>query len=262
MTVSKRLLFGKPNSKTMELGKVWSFDLSAGKTCPFAQDCHSTSVLNKETNRLTIKDGPSCKFRCYAATIESLYIKTYLRNAHNTRIIKNAKSAQKIADKIQASLPKKADYIRIHTSGDFFNQEYFDAWIIVARNNPATRFYAYTKSLPYWVKRLEDIPPNLNLTASYGGKYDYLISTYNLKSVKVIKSEDEARALNLPIDHDDSHAAIGVNSFAVLIHGVQPIGTEWAKARYKLSRIDKIGQYNGKGRNWWYSPHKTKPQNK
>ena len=57
---------------------------------------------------------------------------------------------------ILGSLSPCAGVVRVHDSGDFFSQEYFDAWLEVARGRPRTRFYAYTKSLPFWVARLGD----------------------------------------------------------------------------------------------------------
>ena len=52
--------------------------------------------------------------------------------------------------------------------------------------------------------------------------------------------------MGLEIDHDDSHAArpdLRHQSFALLIHGVQPKGSEAAKAVVKLKGK---GSYNRK----------------
>lgn len=43
-------------------------------------------------------------------------------------------------------------------------------------------------------------------------------------------SQAEADELGLEIDHDDSHAALPGPSFALLIHGIQPKGSEAGKA--------------------------------
>ena len=92
------------------------------------------------------------------------------------------------------------------------------------------RFYAYTKSLPFWVKRLDALPPNFLLTASRGGKADCLIDEHGFREARVVFSEAEADALGLEIDHDDSHAALPGPSFALLIHGIQPAGSDAGKA--------------------------------
>jgi hypothetical protein len=138
------------------------------------------------------------------------------------------------------SLPPSAGVVRIHVSGDFYSQTYFDAWLEVARRRPDTLFYAYTKSLPYWVRRKDELPNNLVLTASYGGTHDHLIEKHNLRYAKVVLSEAEAAPLGLELDHDDSHAMKQGPSFALLIHGSQPAGTEASKA---ISALRKQGEF-------------------
>jgi len=109
-------------------------------------------------------------------------------------------------------LPKDCKAVRIHASGDFFNQEYFDMWLDIAKENPTVEFWAYTKSLKYWVNRLNEIPENLTLTASYGGRNDELITEHNLKHSIVIQSKDGLK--ELPIDYNDDYARIkGVNFY-------------------------------------------------
>jgi hypothetical protein len=132
-----------------------------------------------------------------------------------------------------------ARYIRIHVGGDFFNQIYFDAWIETAKRNPGIIFYAYTKSLNFWVARLNDIPDNFRLTASRGGRWDHLIEPNNLRTAEVVFTEAEANIRGLEIDHDDSHAyGDDPKSFALLIHGVQRKGSEASKA---VSALRKAG---------------------
>ena len=146
------------------------------------------------------------------------------------------------------SLPKNAGIVRIHVAGDFFNSEYMWAWWLTASENPNVLFYAYTKSLRYWVDVVEQMPilDNLVLTASYGGSNDYMIDAHNLRSTKVVFSEAEAEKLGLEIDHDDSHAArpsLRNQDFALLVHGTQPKGTEAAKA---LKELKGKGSYSRK----------------
>ena len=134
------------------------------------------------------------------------------------------------------SIPKKATVIRVHVAGDFFNQAYFNAWMQVARNRPDIIFYAYTKSIGFWINQLGNIPSNFKLNASYGGKQDNLIEQYNLKYAKVVFSVEQAG--NLKIDHDDTSAYMRDESFCLLIHNTQPKGSEASKA---LSVLKKQG---------------------
>ena len=219
---------GKLKKLKKRIGKrVDKFDLLAGHTCPFARDCRSCVVDGK------IVDGPKTEFRCFAASLEAAFPSTYRLHKVNTDAIKALKTMAKMRDAIQEALPPKAEVIRIHTSGDFFNQKYFDAWLSVARNNPTKIFYAYTKALPLWVRRKNVIPENFILTASYGGTRDDLIESENLRFSKVVFSREEAENLGLEIDENDFSAynpETRNDSFALLLHGIQPKGSEAADA--------------------------------
>jgi hypothetical protein len=211
--------------------KVYSMDLRAGHTCPGAKDCFSKVVGGK------VVDGKDTEFRCYAASLEAIYTNTYNRHLENEDAVRAEKSVKRRVALMQAALPNNAGVVRQHSSGDFFQQSYFDAWLELARQNPDRLFYAYTKMLPFWIKRLSVIPENVVLTASRGGKWDHLIDEYNLRESVVVYSEAEAKRLRLEIDNDDSHAADPSKrdqSFALIIHGVQPKGSEAAQALQKL----------------------------
>tara|TARA_Y100000588_G_C13657035_1_gene670431 strand:- start:15 stop:449 length:435 start_codon:yes stop_codon:yes gene_type:complete len=136
-------------------------------------------------------------------------------------------------------MPSNLGVCRLHVGGDLFSPRYLQAWIDVAAANPDRLYYAYTKSIRYWVTHRQRIEstPNLVLTASYGGRDDALIDQHGLRSVRVVYTEQEASAQGLPIDHDDSHAADPDQrdaSFALLIHGVQPKGSTAAAAKQAL----------------------------
>jgi hypothetical protein len=111
----------------------------------------------------------------------------------------------------------------------------------VAASNPDRLYYAYTKSLPYWVNALGDIPENLILTASFGGRCDPMIAEHDLRFAKVVNYvwEAELSELGLEIDFDDSHACIPEEkhtSFFLHIHGPQPSGSEGAKAVQEMRK--------------------------
>jgi len=241
------LKFSKGNAKLDKL--VHTFSLPAGKTCPGALDCKSMAI--ESNGNRTIKDGPHTKFRCFAASQEVLYTNTYESRLFNLNSLKACGKGQsgqnKMTKLILSSLPKKAKYIRIHVSGDFFAQSYFNAWLCVAVANPRILFYAYTKSLQFWVTKLGFIPSNFVLTASVGGKHDRMITTHRLRSARVVYTESEAANFGLSIDHDDSLAMTNSGDFALLLHGSQPAQSEAAKAWSKLRKAGKSG-YNSKNK--------------
>jgi len=221
------LKFQQGNAK---LGKnIYTFSLPAGHACPFANEC--LSKADKLTGKLT--DGPNTQFRCFAASAEAVYPNVRLARWHNFDLLKKLNSNES-KDLILASLPKKANIVRIHVSGDFFNEAYFLAWLQVAKLRPTVLFYAYTKSLIYWVNYIKEIPSNLVLNASEGGKLDAQINLHGLKFAKVVYSPEQAEELGLLIDHTDEAAYKTKESFALLIHGQQPKGSKASQSIKEL----------------------------
>jgi hypothetical protein len=191
------------------------------------------------------------EFRCFSASQEVQYTNTYNLRKRNFDALRGMDHSDEMAKEINHVLPKKAGVIRIHVAGDFFNFKYFLAWCKVARMNPDVLFYAYTKSLMFWVKgeASDLIPDNLVLTASRGGRLDHLIELENLRETIVVHSEEEAAKLGLEIDHDDSHAANPENrqnNFALLIHGTQAKGSAAAEALKILKRNKVRHSYSRK----------------
>jgi hypothetical protein len=240
--MTEHLKFGKGNAKLDKT--IATFSLPAGWTCPGAAQC----LARADRNTGKVADGPLQQFRCFAATAESAYRNVRESRWHNFDLLKG-KTRDEMSELILASLPESETIVRIHVSGDFFSADYFGAWLDVAKSRPATKFYAYTKSIPMWKALADSIPANLILTASEGGRFDAQINGF--KRAKVVFSEDQAAALGLAIDHDDSHAYDGNESFALLLHGTQAKGTVAAKALTALRHLN-VGGYsrsNGKAVN-------------
>ena len=180
-------------------GVVFEWNLPSGFTCPFAIEC--LVKVDRHTGKF---DNKSKAYRCYSAMQERF------------PAVRNHRWANFdfLRDGGKPEIPKKAEAVRIHMSGDFYSQDYFDMWLDICNENPKIEFWAYTKSLKYWVKRINEIPDNLILTASKGGRNDDLIDEYNLKNVEIIKTKEEAKGK--PIDTCDDQARIPNVNFCLL----------------------------------------------
>jgi len=231
----QRLRFGNGNAKLD--AAIFTFSLPAGHSCPFAKACLSKS----DRAEGSIRDGKHTEFRCYAASMEARHGSVRRSRWGNFEALLACGSKEEMTRLILDSLTPFAGYVRVHDSGDFFSQDYFGAWMEVARQRDRTLFYAYTKALPFWVRCKDDIPENFVLTASYGGSHDRLIEEHGLRYARVVYSEDEAADLGLELDHDDSHAMRHGPSFALLLHGTQPQGTPAAKAVRALRDQGEFG---------------------
>jgi len=248
--------FSKANSKIAKLAnvpelakylvgklKIYSFDILSGWSCPFANDCLS-KVVQLYTGKRKLVDGPKTQFRCFSASQEALFPDVYNLRKNNFDGLRG-KTEQEMFEIINAALPADAGIVRIHVAGDIFSEAYLRAWLRVAIVNPSVLFYGYTKSISYWLRNIEMINSldNFALTASFGGRLDDLIIKNNLRFAKVVFSVEEAESMGLEIDHDDSHAAIKNNdSFALLIHGVQPAGSDAGKAVKALKGLGSYGK--------------------
>jgi len=187
-------------NKKYYTGIVYEWNLPTGSSCPFALECKVT--VDRLTGKFDVKKG---QYRCYAASPER-FPAVREHRWKNFDLVKNGGVP---------IIPKDCKAIRIHAAGDFFNQQYFDMWVQLAKDNPTIEMWAYTKSLQYWVNRINDIPENLVLTASYGGKQDGLIEKHNLKNVKVYASPILVPK-ERPIDNNDDWARKPNINFALL----------------------------------------------
>lgn len=171
-------------------GAVYEWNLPTGTTCPFALECKVS--VDRTTGKFS---NDSNTYRCYAANPERF-------PAVREHRWKNFEFAKAGGHPVP---PAQATAVRIHAAGDFFNQAYFDTWLKVCREHPSIEFWAYTKSLKYWIARLNEIPENLVLTASYGGRNDELIKQYGLKHTIVYKHRADIPP-GMPIDTNDDYA--------------------------------------------------------
>jgi hypothetical protein len=149
------------NSKLKKTSKhfdkrVFNFGIPAYKsasgkmTCPFADKCIKFCYAKKGAY-IWSNVKPAFEKR-YQLTKTDLFI-----DAMDTEIKK-----------------KKADYVRVHDSGDYYSPAYLQKWITIALKNPTVRFYSYTNSIQF-IKDLKTIPANFDFIFSDSGKQVNLI---------------------------------------------------------------------------------------
>lgn len=238
------LTFSKGNAK---LGtSTLIFNLPAGKTCPGAMFCKSFAVVDANGKR-RIQDGEHTIFRCFAASSEVQYDGAFYNRVNNLQTVVDYlrvgvdHAAEQISVALNHFKTRNTKLVRIHESGDFFSLDYLQAWIKVAQLNPNLKFYCYSKSLEFFIN--QELPENFYLTASYGGKFDYMIDEGLFpRYSKVVMTDDDANAMGLEVDHDDSHC-FGGRPFALLVHGTQPKGSDWGKAIRQRRQAGKFGGY-------------------
>lgn len=132
---------------------VWN--LPAVVTCPYATE--------------------HCKKFCYARKAEKAYPGCLDSRKRNFAESLRADFAHNMVETISELCDKKSYknakrvVVRIHESGDFYNENYANKWLEIARliadrGYKNVVFMAYTKSLPYFENK--DIPANFRIRAS------------------------------------------------------------------------------------------------
>lgn len=239
--------FGCGNSKLPD--STLTFALPSGHTCPGALHC--LAMADRVTGKLT--DGPHQQFRCHEASIENFRSNVRSARWRNFELLKNlgsAEQAELLLAGIAARRDHKSTHVRWFTGGDLYSAALRDAIFLVCRQTPGLIHYFYTKNLPLLVPTLDRsiyVPPNLRITASWGGKFDHLIEAgFFPRTARVLHTREEAQALGLAIDFNDQLAwQDEPTHFCHLTHGNQPSGSA---AKLAIMQRRRSGDFTGYGR--------------
>jgi hypothetical protein len=194
------------NQKLKKTNTV-SFNLPAVEACPQAGICASV---------------------CYAT--QGAYVYPNVKNARRFNF-EHAKGDNRelfLINLIHDLKLIKQTSIRLHDSGDFFDQAYLNTWYYVMREFPEKQFYTYTKSLHL---DFSGQPDNFTLIQSFGGKLDHLIQLD--KPHSKIFDNDASRILADYCDGNinDSPAQRGELKIGLVYHGTKKL-TEHQKERF------------------------------
>lgn len=106
--------------------------------------------------------------------------------------------------------------VRIHDSGDFFSQEYLNAWLVVIAMFPKKRFYAYTKSHHLDFSKA---PKNFQVVQSVGGLLDHKINRRKSHSRIFATVKDRKLAGYVDGNKNDMPAIKGERKIGLVYHG-------------------------------------------
>ncbi len=157
----------KQNSK-MKKDSIYSFGITPVKTCPMAGACKKFCYAQK---------GYYIQF---AKTVKP-------RLERDLQATKQDNFVELMSGEI--SRKRKIHYVRIHTEGDFYDQEYLDKWVQIAKQNPKVSFYCYTKSLHLDWSGFNALG-NTKMIQSEGGLLDSDIN-YKQPNAKIFNTEAE-----------------------------------------------------------------------
>ena len=156
--------------------KIFNFSIPAYKTksgkvtCPFASACVKYCYAQK---------GNYTRYPIVQEVQEKKY---EISKQPNFNSLMNAEIKK-----------KKATHIRIHDSGDFYSIKYLQKWVQIAEYNKEVIFYAYTKSIKFFVNGLL-LPDNMKIIFSEGSKTDELINAREHRHARIFKTSQELNA--------------------------------------------------------------------
>ena len=130
-----------------------------------------TAYKSQRTGKMICPFADKCVKYCYAQ--KGAYIWSNVSPAFEKRY--EATLREDFVEIMSAEIRKKrADFVRVHDSGDFYSPAYLNKWLEIAKQNPSVNFYAYTNSLD--MVRAIDRPENFDFIFSDGGKLAHTIN--------------------------------------------------------------------------------------
>lgn len=102
-------------------------------------------------------------------------------------------------------------WVRIHDAGDFFSDEYVEAWLRLARAHPDVTFYCYTREVSRFRRIVEQpgaCPANFLYCYSLGGLEDHLVDLEVDRHADVFPSLDAAIAAGYSSQHADDRLCV------------------------------------------------------
>jgi len=174
---------------------------------------HKVTLTNgKKFN--TCPNAGVCGAFCYAKS--GTYMFSNVRKAHIQKLELVLYHRQTWIDLMIEELNKGkyiGRYVRIHDAGDFFSWNYTMDWFKIIKCCPWVQFYTYTKEVKLFKHTLkEQIPKNLIVIYSYGGKQDHLIEPEIDRHSDVFHNYDEMISKGyIDISENDLLSALSPN---------------------------------------------------
>lgn len=140
----------------------------------------------------TCPTAGDCAKLCYAQQGNFMFSNTKIAHHRNLQAFFDdpTQLAMDLVDAIGSK--RNLEAFRVHDSGDFFSIAYTRWWFAIIRELPNIQFYAYTKRVKMFKGALKnEIPDNLSLIFSYGGREDKLIDPTNDRHSRVFPTQEE-----------------------------------------------------------------------
>jgi len=138
------------------------------------------------SGKLTCPMADGCVKFCYAK--KGAYIWSNVSKVFEERY-ELTKTDRFVSEMNAEIIKKKADYVRVHDSGDYYSRSYLAKWIEIAIHNPNVRFYSYTNMVA--MLKATVLPDNFDIIYSDSGKQVDLIDKTVDRHTRIFSSSAE-----------------------------------------------------------------------
>jgi hypothetical protein len=179
--------------------------------------------LSTGKNMLVCPSAGVCANLCYARSGTYNFSNVKAAHTRNLELILDNPIGWKIRlnEELKTKRYQGGKSVRIHDSGDFFSDAYFELWLDIANSNPDVFFYAYTKEVAM-VKRYE-LPKNFVIIFSMGGTQDHLVDKENDRHADVFPSLEALQEAGYT-DQEESDllaATLPTNKIGIVVNNIK-----------------------------------------
>jgi hypothetical protein len=179
--------------------------------------------LSTGKNMLVCPSAGVCANLCYARSGTYNFSNVKAAHTRNLELILDNPIGWKnrLNEELKSKRYQGGKSVRIHDSGDFFSDLYFELWLDIAHNNPDVFFYAYTKEVAM-VKRYE-LPKNFVIIFSMGGTQDHLVDKENDRHADVFPSLEALQEAGYT-DQEESDllaATLPTNKIGIVVNNIK-----------------------------------------
>ena len=139
-------------------------------------------AYKSKSGKIICPMADACIKFCYAR--KGAYIWSNVNKAHEERY-EFSKTAMFVQVMIAEIKKKRAQYIRVHDSGDYYSPMYLAKWFEIARALPEVRFYSYTNMVD--LVQNVNVPDNFDFIFSDSGKQSHMIDRRVHRHTKIFQ---------------------------------------------------------------------------
>jgi hypothetical protein len=187
-----------------------------------------SAVLSDGQRVNTCPAAGICATLCYARTNTYRFSNVLAAHTRNLELVVTdlASWEQSMIEEL-THRRYRSKWVRIHDAGDFFSDEYLEAWLRIAAVTPDVTFYAYTREVSRFRRCVEQgqRPDNFMYLFSLGGKEDKLIDLVADRHCDVFPSLEAATVAGYSSQHEDDRHSVTLptNQIAVIANPVKKL---------------------------------------